>query len=75
MPQRLCKACGRPKPLLAVEQEDEFCSTACARRYHGMGQAERTDHHAAPAAAPRSIVRRAFGRPFVPSPRSKHERN
>src|SRR5262245_31250894 len=27
----LCKACGRPKPALVVEQGDDFCSTECAR--------------------------------------------
>jgi hypothetical protein len=29
-----CKACGLPKPPLAIEQADDFCSTECARRYY-----------------------------------------
>jgi hypothetical protein len=31
----LCKACGKPKPSLAVEQGDDFCSTECARGHYG----------------------------------------
>jgi len=31
----LCRACGKPKPSLAVEQGDEFCSTECARGDYG----------------------------------------
>jgi len=35
MPRETCKACGRPKPALAVAQEDDFCSTECARHHYG----------------------------------------
>lgn len=31
----LCKACGKPRPVLAVEQGDDFCSTECARSHYG----------------------------------------
>lgn len=34
-----CKACGKPKPSLAVEQGDDFCSTECARRHYGSSPA------------------------------------
>jgi hypothetical protein len=33
-----CKACGMPKPPLAMEQDDDFCSTDCARRYYGQSR-------------------------------------
>jgi endogenous inhibitor of DNA gyrase (YacG/DUF329 family) len=41
MPQEPCKACGRPKPVLAVEQGDDFCSTECARHHYGTAATER----------------------------------
>jgi len=36
-----CKTCGRKRPPLAVQHGDEFCSTDCARRYHGTGREKR----------------------------------
>jgi hypothetical protein len=33
-----CKACGMPKPPLAMEQDDDFCSTDCAGRYYGQSR-------------------------------------
>lgn len=65
-----CLECGREKPVLAVEQEDDFCSTACARRHHGMGQAERTDRR---VAASRRTLTRSFNRVLVaPGPSKNH---
>lgn len=36
-----CKGCGGPKPPLAIEQGDDFCSTECARRHYGISTGER----------------------------------
>jgi len=66
-----CMECGREKPVLAVEQEDDFCSTACARRHHGMGQAERTDRQ---IAGSRGTLTRTFNRVLVTSGSSKNRR-
>jgi hypothetical protein len=38
-----CKECGNPRPPLAVEHGDEFCSTTCARRYYGTAQERPAD--------------------------------
>jgi hypothetical protein len=35
MRRHACKECGKARPALAVEQGDEFCSTACAKRHYG----------------------------------------
>lgn len=40
MPSDRCKMCGTRKPPLAVEQEDEFCSTECARRHYAASREE-----------------------------------
>lgn len=61
-----CKECGREKPSLAVEQKDDFCSTACARRHHGAGLGER---------APREVLTQSFVRPLVTSGSSGEQRN
>jgi len=44
--REVCMECGKAKPVLAVEQGDEFCSTACARRHNRMGLGERTGREA-----------------------------
>jgi hypothetical protein len=31
-----CLACGEERPPVAVGNGDPFCSTACARTYHGV---------------------------------------
>ena len=31
-----CKVCGKPLPPLAIQEGDDFCSTACARQAHGV---------------------------------------
>ncbi len=36
-----CKGCGNLRPVLAIEQGDDFCSTECARRYYGTLMGER----------------------------------
>jgi hypothetical protein len=54
-----CKACGRPKPPLAIEQGDDFCSTECARHHYGTSLNERARVIALPRFAP---VRRATWR-------------
>jgi len=41
--RKVCMECGKVKPALAIEQGDDFCSTACARRHNRMGLGERTD--------------------------------
>lgn len=66
-----CMECGQEKPVLAVEQEDDFCSTACARRHHGMGQAERLDR---PLASSRRTLTRSSTRALVTSGSSKNRR-
>ncbi len=38
-----CQQCGRPRPLLAIEHEDEFCSTVCARRAFGVPESVPAD--------------------------------
>jgi hypothetical protein len=37
-----CKACGEPLPPVAIQHQDEFCSTECARQHYGGGRGERT---------------------------------
>ena len=39
----VCKGCGSPRPALAVEHGDEFCSTACARRHYGTAEEQPAD--------------------------------
>lgn len=39
----VCKECGSPRPQLAVEHGDEFCSTTCARRYYGTAEEQPED--------------------------------
>jgi hypothetical protein len=31
-----CKRCGRPKPPLAIQHGDLFCSTECSKAAHGV---------------------------------------
>ncbi len=31
-----CAVCGRPRPPLAVEADDPYCSARCAKRAHGV---------------------------------------
>jgi hypothetical protein len=38
MDRERCKACGMPKPPLAMEQDDDFCSTDCARRHYSQSR-------------------------------------
>ncbi len=52
MPRETCKACGRPKPALAVAQEDDFCSTECARLHYGTAGTVRIRAAATPHPAP-----------------------
>jgi hypothetical protein len=52
MALELCKACGRPKPPLAIEQGDDFCSTECARQHYGTAPHERVRVVALPRLAP-----------------------
>lgn len=33
--QDRCFLCGRERPEAAVKEGDPFCSTPCARKYHG----------------------------------------
>ena len=40
MDRERCKACGMPKPPLAMEQDDDFCSTDCARRYYSQSRGD-----------------------------------
>lgn len=51
-----CKNCGNLRPMLAIEQGDDFCSTECARRYYGTATGERRspgrERSPAPAAIP-----------------------
>ena len=30
-----CKVCGKPRPAVAIQHLDPYCSTACARKGHG----------------------------------------
>jgi hypothetical protein len=31
-----CVLCGGERPLVALNNGDPFCSTACSRKYHGV---------------------------------------
>jgi len=53
-----CKACGGKRPRLAVQHGDEFCSTDCARRYHGTGRDKRVGR----PAVPRRLSRETAGK-------------
>ena len=48
MARERCRTCGMPKPPLAMEQDDDFCSTECARRYYSHAR----DEQMFPASAP-----------------------
>ena len=58
-----CRGCGAPRPRLAVEQGDEFCSTECARRHYGTSTRDRARVAIAPrrSPAPGAFWRKASG--------------
>jgi len=33
---QLCAPCGQPRPALAVEAGDPYCSSKCAKKAHGV---------------------------------------
>jgi hypothetical protein len=69
-----CRACGQPIPPLAQEHGDDWCSTRCCRRAHGVTEhfpvASERQHEAAQEngrlrrRAPRE--RTGFGLPVLP---------
>jgi hypothetical protein len=51
-----CKECGRSKPILAIKQGDDFCSTECARRHYGTSFRERRRLVVLPGGEPQSAA-------------------
>jgi len=58
MRRERCKECRAPKPSLAIEQGDDFCSTGCARRHYGTSCGERRSQCPSPKARHAQLLSR-----------------